>query len=166
MSARNEPSQLPGLQRFLDLIKTRQSADKLHVIEEFPKFMVRCFLKSPEYGNIQPFYEQKFMHKFYLNKESWDLLECLDCMPDSRCRCAPALSHIIFFILRFILFYARPYTRAIPDSLFNTVIPCKTLSLKISRGTIRATLNLPVLLNRLSKNTLNRKTCQPSICSL
>ena len=160
MSACNDPPQLPNLHAFLHLMKTRQASDKKEVIEEFPKFMVRCFLASTGTSHAQPFQDNKFMQRFPLTKESWDLLECLDCFPDSRCRCALVLTYHIN------LYRARNNARAIPDSLFYTATRCKVLSLRTSRGTIHSALSSPVLPNLLSKSTLNRRTCQPWIFSL
>jgi hypothetical protein len=89
-AATSDPPQTAGLKAFTGLVNTRQSADMKRVVEDFPKFMVRCFLKdvpSSGSGHTQPFQGQLYSQKFPLEKETWDFLRILDC-PETRCRCA------------------------------------------------------------------------------
>lgn len=86
------------IQAFTVLLSTRQSADMKRIVEDFPKFMVRCFLKEKDVpssgsGHNHPFQGQLYLQKFPPEKETWELMKSLDCVKETRCRCACVHSH-------------------------------------------------------------------------
>jgi hypothetical protein len=97
MAAPQNAAVSPGFGHFQQLVLEGlgRPLNRKRLVDDFPRFVVRCFLKDRQIEkSVQPFQDQTFRHRFPV-LQSWDLIEKIH---ENNCRYVRLLSYL--FIVR------------------------------------------------------------------